>query len=152
MAARNPGPTPPKFIYLIGSLRNPQVTELANWLEHEGDYEVFTSWHAAGPEADDRWKEHEMARGRSYKQALAHYAAQHVFNFDKRHIERADAVVLMLPAGKSGHLELGYALGQGTPGFILLADVERWDVMYAFATGVAEDLPELRVLLKRCVG
>lgn len=143
---------PRKVIYLIGSLRNDEVTELANWLEGEADYEVFTSWHAAGPEADDKWKEHEIARGRTYKQALAHYAAQHVFHFDKHHIERADAALLMLPAGKSGHMELGFALGRGTPGFILLKDVERWDVMYCFATGVTEDRNELLEMLKRSVG
>lgn len=145
-------PAGPKCIYLIGSLRNPQVTEFANWLEAETGFEVFTSWFAAGPEADDKWKEHETARGRSYKEALHHHAARHVFEFDKAHIERANAVVLVLPAGKSGHLELGYALGQGTPGFILLADVDRWDVMYRFATGVTEDRDELCDMLTRSVG
>lgn len=146
MAARR------KVVYLIGSLRNPEVIPLANWLEAESDYEVFTSWFAAGPEADDKWKEHETARGRSYKQALQHYAARHVFAFDKEHIERADAVLLVLPAGKSGHLELGWALGQGKPGFILLADVDRFDVMYLFATGVADDKNEVLDMLKRAVG
>lgn len=145
-------PAAAKVIYLIGSLRNPEVTALANWLENESGYEVFTSWHAAGPEADDKWKEHEMARGRTYRQALQHHAARHVFEFDKGHIHRADAVVLMLPAGKSGHMELGYALGRGTPGFILLADVDRWDVMYCFADGVTEDKNELLDMLKKAVG
>ena len=148
----NPRTARKPVVYLIGSLRNPEVVAMANWLENESGYEVFTSWFAAGPEADDKWKEHELARGRSYKEALAHHAAQHVFHFDKEHIERADAVLLMLPAGKSGHLELGYALGTGKPGFILIADVDRWDVMYCFATGVTEDREELLDMMKRAVG
>ena len=57
--------------------------------------------------------------------------------------------MLMLPAGKSGHLELGWALGQGKPGFILLdADPERYDVVYRFATGVATDVQELLRMLR----
>jgi len=39
--------------------------------------------------------------------------------------------VLMLPAGRSGHLELGQIMGDRKPGFILLdEDYDRWDVMY----------------------
>jgi nucleoside 2-deoxyribosyltransferase len=136
-------------IYLIGSLRNPDVVTFANRLEEETGAEVFTSWFAAGPEADDKWKEHETARGRTYKQALRHHAAVHVFEFDKAHIERADAVLLVLPAGKSGHLELGWALGQGKPGFIFLDTPDRWDVMYQFATAVHDDEGELLMDLRR---
>jgi nucleoside 2-deoxyribosyltransferase len=43
----------------------------------------------------------------------------------------------VMPAGKSGHIELGYAVGQGKPGYILLEkEPERWDLMYAFATKI----------------
>jgi hypothetical protein len=46
-------------------------------------------------------------------------------------------VVLVLPAGKSGHMELGWALGQRKIGYVLFDQTpERWDVMYQFADGV----------------
>lgn len=121
------------MIYLIGSLRNPKVPEVANALRKEG-YEVFDDWYAAGPEADDKWRDYEKGRGHSYKEALDGYAARHVFEYDHFHLNRALAGALILPAGKSGHLELGYLIGQGKPGFILVDDPERWDVMYKFAT------------------
>ena len=39
-----------------------------------------------------------------------------------------------MPAGKSGHIEFGYLVGQGKPGFVLFDAVpERYDVMYQFA-------------------
>lgn len=42
-----------------------------------------------------------------------------------------------MPAGKSAHLELGYVIGTGKPGWILFdQDPERFDVMHNFATGV----------------
>lgn len=120
------------MIYLIGSLRNPRVPEIAQELRQAG-HEVFDEWYAAGTEADCCWRDYEKARGHSYLQALRGYPAQHVFEYDLFHLNRADIVVLILPAGRSGHLELGYALGKGKRGFILLDDPERWDVMYKFA-------------------
>src|SRR5690606_11273603 len=135
-------------IYLIGSLRNEQVPLTANKLREAG-YEVFDDWFAAGPEADDYWKEYEIRRGRSYREALSGHAARHVFNFDRHHLDDCDAAVLLLPAGKSGHLELGYVIGKGKPGYILLEEgaYPRWDVMYGFATGVFESVEELVVAI-----
>lgn len=130
------------MIYLIGSLRNPEVPRIAKELRKTGQ-EVFDDWYAAGPEADDKWREYEQSRGRSYHQALSGLAAKHVFHFDRDHLDRADAVCLVLPAGKSGHLELGWALGRGKRGYILLDNPDRWDVMYQFATGIFTDINEL---------
>lgn len=130
--------SPIKTIYVIGSLRNPEIPHVANKLEQIG-LEPFADWWGAGPEADDWWKRYNEERGISYEEALDGYAARNVFEFDKRHIDRCDAVLLVLPAGKSGHLELGYAIGSGKRGFILADDKlgkERWDVMYRFAEKV----------------
>lgn len=130
------------LVYLIGSLRNPAVPAVAEMLRSH-DIDVFDDWFAAGPHADDCWRDYEMQRGRTYEQALEGYAAKHVFDFDRRHLERCDGAVLMLPAGKSGHLELGFMAGRGKPTFVLLDNPERWDVMYQFATGVFSDLEAL---------
>lgn len=131
-----------EMIYLIGSLRNPEVPTIANKLRAEG-FEVFDDWYAAGPEADDKWRDYEKERGHSYQQALKGHAAKNVYNFDRTHLTNATDVVLVLPAGKSGHLELGWALGKGKRGYILLDNPERWDVMYQFATGVFDKLEDL---------
>lgn len=119
--------------YLVGSLRNPEVPILGNLLRSHG-HEVFDDWFGAGPEADDYWHKHETQRGVSYYDALHGYAAENVFNFDKRHILRCDCCVLVMPAGKSGHLELGFAIGSGKRGFVAFdREPDRWDVMYRFA-------------------
>jgi hypothetical protein len=129
-------------IYVIGSLRNPEIPRIATRLRDHG-HEVFDDWFAAGPEADDKWRDYERGRGRTYVEALRGHAAKHVFAFDRLHLARATTVVLVLPAGKSGHLELGWALGQGKRGYVLLDNPERWDVMYQFATGVVTSVDEL---------
>jgi hypothetical protein len=130
------------MIYLIGSLRNPEVPRIAETLRQTGQ-EVFDDWYAAGEHADDAWRDYERARGRSYAEALSGLAAEHVFSFDKRHIDRASVGLLVLPAGKSGHLELGYIIGRGNRGYILLDTPDRWDVMYKFATVVTTELQEI---------
>lgn len=139
------------MIYLIGSLRNPEVPAIAKALREAG-YDVFDDWYAAGPEADDHWQRYENGRGHSITEALAGFAAKNVYGFDRRHLDMANAVVLILPAGKSGHLELGYALGCGKKGYVLFhEDPERYDVMYQFATGVFTRLHELTDALQKDV-
>lgn len=134
-----------KFVYLIGSLRNPNVPVLAAKLRAEGHI-VFDDWYAAGPEADDYWMKYEKEKGHNFEQALKGYAAGHVFEFDKHHLDQSGVAILMMPAGKSGHLEFGYMIGRGKEGYILMdGEPERFDVMYKFATGVftnEEDLFE----------
>lgn len=123
-----------KVIYLIGSLRSTSIAPIARVIRENG-YEAFDDWFSAGPTADDEWQTYETERGHSYAEALGGYAANHTFTYDLHHLNRADAGVLVLPAGKSAHLELGYIIGRDKPGFVLFDAVpERWDVMYKFAT------------------
>lgn len=131
-------------IYLIGSLRNEQVQVIAQQIRERTGHTVYDDWFSAGPKADDHWQEHQNYKGLTFKEALAGEAAQHVFHFDKKFLDRSDTVVLLLPAGKSGHLEFGYAIGHGSEGFILFDAVpERYDVMYNFASEVFFNVDEL---------
>tara|TARA_Y100000296_G_scaffold66371_1_gene78375 strand:+ start:1438 stop:2058 length:621 start_codon:yes stop_codon:yes gene_type:complete len=132
-------------VYVIGSLRNPRIQVIAQELREHLECEVFDDWYAAGPEADDYWKAYEQARGRSYPQALQGHAAKNVFKFDRTHLEAATDVVLVAPAGKSGHLEFGWAAGKGKRAFYHFPDQdeERWDVMLQFATGVSVGMEQL---------
>lgn len=130
-------------IYLIGSLRNDRVPIIGNTLREHG-FEVFDDWKAAGPEADDYWMEYEKARGRTYKEALRGAAAKNVFQFDRRNLMESDVAVLVTPAGKSGHLELGWMAGRGKRTYVLFEDEpERWDVMYQFTNDVFTNLDDL---------
>jgi len=137
-----------KSIYIIGSLRNPEVVQFANELELQG-FEAFADWQSPGPDADDFLRDYSKARGRDYKQTLQSHAARHIFEFDLHHIKRCDAAIMLMPAGKSGHLELGYVRGLGKPGYILFdKEPERVDVMYQFATDIFFKKEELFAELK----
>ena len=137
-------------VYLIGSLRNPEIPKLADYLRDkmETGTEVFDDWYAAGPEADDKWMEYEKNRGHSFVQALDGHAATHVYEFDKTHLDSCDVAVMVMPAGKSAHLELGYCAGKGKRTIILMnGEPERFDVMYKFADHVVTSWQSLRHVL-----
>lgn len=136
-------------LYLIGSLRNPRIPEIGAAIRELG-YDVFDDWFAAGPSADDAWRDYERGRGHTLPQALDGHAARHVFEFDRQHLVQSSVVVLVLPAGKSGHMEFGWAVGRCKFGFILMdGDPDRYDVMYAFANGVFATQHELLETLAR---
>lgn len=135
-------------IYIIGSLRNPKIPEVANKIQSAG-VEAFADWYQPGPEADDYWKKYSQGRGWTYEQSLKSHGADQIFDFDRSHLDRTDAAVLIAPAGKSAHLELGYTIGRGKPGFILFdGEPERWDVMVKFATQIFFSIESLLAELK----
>lgn len=131
-------------VYLIGSLKGDKIRSVASEMRKH-NLDVFDDWHAGGPDADDIWQKYEQDRGRSYTEALSGHHAQMVFDFDYKHLSESDAVVLVLPCGKSGHMEFGWSIGKGKKGYILLEsdDPPRWDVMYRFADGVTDSIDEL---------
>lgn len=139
----------PRKIYLIGSLRNPRLPSLGDRMRSWG-HAVFDNWHGAGPEADRHWQQYEQDRGWTYVEALRQPLAEHNFAFDARWLAWADTGVLLYPAGKSAHLELGWMAGQGQETFILLdKEPEEWDLMLKFATAVFMDEGSLMEALER---
>lgn len=140
------GVRPARRAYVVGSLTNPAIPEVASELRRTGVFsDVFDDWYGAGPNADDHWKAYNQSRDIPYTKALRGPAATMIYNFDKQHLDAASDVILVCPAGRSGHLELGYAVGMGKRTYILLeAGVcPKWDVMYNFAGHVVESLEEL---------
>lgn len=137
-------------VYLGGSLRNPRVREVANRLREKG-IEVFDDWASTAPDTDDHWKEYEQARGRTFAQAIKGHFARNVFDFDKAHLDEAEAFVLVLPAGRSAHAELGYMRGCGKRTIVLLApeiEDERWDLMLQFGDTIVSSVDEVGTALE----
>lgn len=137
-----------KVVYLIGALKNKNIPHVANRIEALG-CECFSDWFAPGPEADSFLRQYSKARGRDYKQTLDSYAARQIFDFDLRHIERADLAVALFPIGRSGHLESGFFAGRGKPVFALFdKPPARFDLMHRFFTEVFFNEEELYVTLR----
>jgi hypothetical protein len=132
-----------RSIYIIGALKNWNIPKLSNEIEKLG-LEVFSEWMTPGPEADSYLLKYAKERGWSYERALQSYAAKHVFEFDKAHLDRCDMALAVAPFGKSAMLELGYTVGKGKPGYIYFPEEpERFDVMLQFATKIFFDKEKL---------
>jgi len=59
------------------------------------------------------------------------------FAEDKKYLEWCDTCILLVPSGRSAHLEAGYAKGCGKKLYIYGEFPQgEWDVMYRFAEGL----------------
>lgn len=83
--------------------------------------------------------------------AMQHQEFQRAFREDKKWLDWADVCVLILPCGRSAHLEAGYAKGQGK-GLIIMSPMlpGEWDVMYGFADYVLS-LEEPKTLIEALI-
>ena len=77
-----------------------------------------------------------------YRIALEHPIAKAGFDRDLSAMKWADAFVLVMPCGRSAHLEAGWAMGEGKPTAIYLSDGEP-ELMYAMADRLIIGLKEL---------
>jgi nucleoside 2-deoxyribosyltransferase len=77
--------------------------------------------------------------------------SQKAFKEDKKWIDWSDGVLLYLPAGKSAHLEAGYAVGKGK--FLIIFQQKfpkgEFDVMYGFADLITDDFKTVLNFLQR---
>lgn len=85
---------------------------------------------------DPEWKDWSPER---FVLGLDHPVAVDGFRADMSALQAADACILVMPCGRSAHLELGYCIGAGKPTAILLTDGEP-ELMYSMADIVTDDL------------
>lgn len=143
-------------IYLAGSWKNAkQILYLRDILKIEG-YAVDcfastdtgrTSFNWAEltrgigcttqKQAEDRLKEMDAIDLLTYDRVIQ------AFSEDKKWLDWCNTVILVLPSGKSAHLEAGYAKGQGKD-LIIFGDFVKGDrdVMYGFADALFRE-PDL---------
>ena len=83
---------------------------------------------------------------------LADTRTQRAFKEDRKWLDWADKVVMLMPCGRSSHLEAGYAVGKGK-GLYIYGDFPKgeFDVMYGLADGLfrTEELGSLVEAIKR---
>jgi hypothetical protein len=97
-------------------------------------------------EIDADWQSWSPAR---YRDALRHRIATRGFGFDFGAMLWAEACVLVLPCGRSAHLEAGWFVGAGKPLFILILEKCEPELMYKMAISMCLSLEELIRVLKR---
>jgi len=78
-----------------------------------------------------------------YQAMIEHPRAIEGYAADFGAMEKADTFVLVLPCGKSAHLELGWAVGAGKRTAILLEDPVEPELMYKMVDYLAPSLFDL---------
>lgn len=69
-----------------------------------------------------------------YRQGLKHPIAQAGYKCDIDALKWCDAVVYVMPCGRSASWEFGYAMGQGKKGYVFMLDLDEPDLMFSEAT------------------
>lgn len=101
---------------------------------------------ALGGEGDaNDW---QKARGERIVEMLRHPIAADGFRHDYSALLDASAGLLVMPAGRSAHLELGWLAGRGKPTVVLLDEESEAELMWKLADLVTTSLDEAVEFLK----
>lgn len=135
-------------IYLASSWRNPYQPILVRLLREQGhrvydfrnpsvgyDNPVDVTEGFAWSQLDHDWQQWDK---RTYRDCLqSHPVAARGFQSDWQAMQWADTGVLLLPSGRSAHIEAGYFTGAGKDLHILLDGHEiEPELMYLMATAI----------------
>lgn len=140
-----------KRVYVASSWRNPHQPALVARLLEEGhevyDFREHTDPRAPRPyvfawtEVDPGWQDWTNAQ---YLRGLEHPAALAGFACDMEGLRWAEVCVLLLPCGRSAHLEAGWAAGAGKEVHVLLAAEECVpELMYRMCAALHADVESL---------
>lgn len=141
-------------IYVASSWRNLRQPEVVSVLRQNG----HTVYDFRNPTPGDHgfsWRqcatEEQIKDLRAFRdEVLTHPVAKAAFEKDMKALRTASATVLVLPCGRSAHLELGWATGNAQKTFVLLDDpMSEPELMYLMNTKICLSLEELITELKR---
>ena len=124
-------------IYLASSWKNAETVMAARDLLKERGHSVDCFCDESNGRTSFNWSQLGDINDLNEKDArdmLRESRVREAFEEDKKWLDWADTVILLLPCGKSAHLEAGYGKGQGKRLYIV-GGFEKgdFDVMYGFA-------------------
>ena len=145
-------------IYVASSWKNERQPGVVDVLRAHG-HAVY-DFRNPRPGADDNgfhWSEidagWESWTAGEYRDALEHPLAREGFLKDFRAMDYVDTCVLVLPCGRSAHLEAGWFVGVRKPLIILLdGDEVVPELMYRMARKIALDMDEVLRELRLLAG
>lgn len=135
-------------VYVASSWRNPLQQEVVKVLRLRTSFMVYDFRHPNGPSSsgfawsdiDPDWQNWTPAQ---YIAALYHPIAKEGYRRDITALKECARCILVLPSGRSAHLELGYAAGMGKECAILTCDGQEPELMAKMAGYIATDIDSL---------
>jgi hypothetical protein len=139
-------------IYVASSWRNERQKDVVAALRGLG-HDVYDFRNPAPGDAGFGWRQcatpEQVKDPRRFREeVLTHAVARAGFANDMMALKAADVTVLVLPCGRSAHLELGYATGAGQSTIVLLDDpMSEPELMYLMNMSIAVSLDEVLAML-----
>ncbi len=140
-------------IYLASSWRNLGQPGLLKQLREAG-YDVYDFRHPSDDDdgfhwsaIDPKWREWTPDQ---FRQGLKHPLALKGFGHDMGALISSDVCLLLLPCGRSAHLELGWAAGAGKKTIVLATQPEEAELMYKMLTHFCVNMTEVFAALEQC--
>jgi len=138
-------------IYVASSWRNPFQPEVVKKCRREG-HEVYDFRNPkegnhgfAWSDIDPNWENWTTPE---YTQALLHPIAVEGFALDMKALEWANCCILVLPSGRSAHVEAGWVKGQGHDVYVYSPIDQEPELMYKMFDGIIANPSALELLLK----
>ena len=138
------------YVYVASSWRNAAHPGVVETIRAAG-IEAYDFRHPAEGDEGFAWSsidpEWQSWTAREYVAALDHPLAVKGYALDFDAMDRANIFVLVLPCGRSAHLELGWAVGAGKRTAILLNGDHEPELMVKMVDHIAVDMADLLVWL-----
>jgi nucleoside 2-deoxyribosyltransferase len=139
-------------IYVASSWRNPIQPAVVEFLRMVG-HEVYDFRNPAPGNHGFAWSAIDPAwegwTPERFRELLSHPTARAGFALDRDALDWCDTCVLVLPCGRSAHLEAGYACGQGKRViFMLSQDGFEPELMYRLGDALVCGYAELQAALE----
>ncbi len=125
----------------VYDFRNPPDAKRGEMIGDRGTGSGF-QWS----EVDPGWKGWS---GVDFRKGLGRPISRRGYESDLNGMLWADTCVLLLPCGRSAHLEAGWMKGQGKRLIIWTRDGEEPELMYLLADAICLSLDEILALLER---
>ena len=135
-------------IYVASSWRNPYQPEVVRTLREIG-HEVYDFRNPREGNHGFQWSEIDRDwqswNVETYICALNHPVANKGFALDYDAMEWSECGVMVMPCGRSAHLEAGYFNGAKKPLIIYLSEKAEPELMYKMADNIVTNLEDLRL-------
>lgn len=142
-------------IYVCSSWRNEEQPAVVAALRADGHSVVYDFKNPAPGDNGFGWRQLEFGDKSEWTaelfatKVLDHPLAAHGFALDMDALEACSACVLVLPCGKSAHLELGQAVGSGKLTIVYVPKLEEPELMYRMCDYVETTLSGVRRALSK---
>ena len=137
-------------VYVASSWRNKYQQEVVRFLRARalGVYDFQNPRDGdkgfAWSEIDPAWQSWD---GRKFRGALQHPLAVKGFQSDFEAMKKCAVCVLVLPSGRSAHLEAGWFVGARRPVIVLQLERCEPELMYSMCSGIAVTFDELEQMV-----